>query len=67
MRAVHYVLLLRDQHHLYEAEAVAQAQAQAQAVAQGGLLAKLRAIFSQWKLFNREGITNDTEQATIDR
>lgn len=57
------ILVLRDQHTLYEAQAQA---VEAQAVAQGGLLARLRAIFTGWRLFNREGATDDTKQPAID-
>jgi len=60
-----YILLMRNQQPLYEAQAQA-VEAQAQAVAQGGLLARLRAIFTGWKLFNREGATDDTKQPAID-
>lgn len=63
MRPVHvYILLLRNQQPLYEA----QAQAQAQAAPPPGLLARLRAIFSQWKLFNREGNYDTERQTTVD-
>lgn len=63
MRPVHYLLLVQSKAPVVEAQAQA---VEAQAVAQGGLLAKLRAIFTGWKLFDREGITNDAKQTTID-
>lgn len=66
MRPVHYLLLVQSKAPIVEAQAQA-VEAQAQTAPPPGLLARLRAIFTGWRLFDREGNYDTERTKTYDR